>query len=750
MSGVQYSATFRHGPVSGPINGFLGAVVVTLIGRVWNKLWHEFDWFAQTFPQFPVYIPLFIAALGVFAAVAVGLRNRTDQKNIMFRSACWAVAGIWSTVTMYIGWSWIGIGILAGGAVLAGLLAPGFGTYEPPPAFQYAPGSMNFDDELLSYIVRLCNLKPHERPTLRKVETWDRNGGYTYKIEGARGSTFTWHKLRLIQQDLAAALQLDDGCPVQAEKAGTHQGAALLQIATKNFMKEPVDYPLDFTPLSIKNEFSVGRFLDGSPTLIELYQAAGLAAGQRGGGKTVLLQSMTASLARCVDVIVWHVDLNGGGMSSPWTTPYAEKKLDYPIVDWVATTPRDALRMAKVALRIAKDRKKYYQRLLIQEGVDVLPVRPDLPLIMILVDESAEVTGETAAKEAKAVSAALQEVQRIGRAMCVNVFFSTQRATAEYLPAQLKKGASVAFCTRVKDESELAYVFDWHKGIHPEDLVEPGQMFIQRATGAVRMFKGYRLLPPLMVQIAHGVQPIRARVKLDARAVKMGGAIYASRWETDDTKDFLSGLRGDDDDDGGFYDEDDLEQEITEEAEAAAGLNSDTVTGFNSTIAALRAQTQAAIAQQQAQQPPQQAPTAPATPQQAPQQAPQQPPSIPVEDQNAFLTALDALQTTEPVRPKPNEPAFGPDPGPPPPAAAFATPGPHGRRAFIVQFIEAAGEVGRKTAEVIAAVQAAGFPINREQTVKEDLKYLRETERLVTQHRGGEPVFGMWWDRDYG
>ncbi len=745
MSGVQYSATFTHGPVSGPLNGFLGSIVIVLFARAWNKTWDYWSWWSDTFPPFPVWLPIAVALLGSLAAVLVGLRRDTDSKNVIFRVVCWVGAGVWAAATINWGWSWLGFGVLAAGAVFAGLLAPGFAGYEPPPPVQSPPGSADFETELVDLIVQQANVKPHHRPTLTKVRDWDRNAGHTYKLTAVRGSTLTWTKIRDFQTDLAVALQLPEGCPVQAESAGTHQGASLLHISTKNFLAETINYPTECTPLSIMNEFSIGRFLDGTPTLIELYQAAGLVAGQRGGGKTVLLQSMTASLVRCVDVIVWHVDLNGGGMSSPWTSPFAKGEIEYPAVDWVASTPKQALKMAKVALSIARDRKARHQSLLIEQNTDVLPVRPGLPLIMIFVDESAEVTGEDAAKEAQAVSKALQEVQRIGRAMCVNVLFSTQRATGDYLPAQVKKGAGLAICTRVKDDAELAHVFDWRKGLNSDMLTEPGQMLIQRGTGAIKMFKGYRLLPAQIRDIAIATQRIRASAQLDPRAVLVGGRTYADRWADPDSTAFLAGLRGEGDENLGDVFGHDPGDDPDVYYNTSPG--DDDLTAFTNSIAALRAlraQTEAAVAaEQQASNPPAADPQPPAVPE--PQPAVK--PAIPEADQARFLAELDSLPTfAGPATPAtPSGPALA-DPEPQPDVD-----GPQARRAFIVQYVAQAGAAGRKTADIVAAVIAAGLvrEANGRQRVGEDLKVIRQDE-LLTQQRSGADVYAMWWDRDYG
>lgn len=737
---VKYSATFGHGPVSGPVNGFLGALFIVLLARGWNKsakAWNDAFPHLHHLGTFPWWAPSAIAAIGTAAALIVGYRHGTPGANIAYRVACWSVAGVWTTVTITFGWSMLGFILLCGGAVFAGVLSPVFApAIAPEPAMttEATPGE-SLEQEVLRLVMQMCGLKPHHRPTIKKVRDWERDAGSTFLITGVRGSTFSWRKLRDVVLDLAVALQLPDGCPVQAEAAGTHQAAALLHVSTRNYLGDSIDYPADYRPTSIMREdgapreFSIGRYLDGTPTLIELYQAAGLIAGQRGGGKTVLLQNITATLVRSVDVVVWHIDLNGGGMSAAWTHLYATGELRYAPVDWVATSTSSALQMASAALRIAKARKARYQRKLIEDKTDVLRISPEIPMIFIIVDESAEVTGEAAEQEARKVSTALQAVQRIGRAMCVNVLFSTQRATGDYLPAALKKGSSVALCGRVKDTAELAHVFDWHKGLDTESLVHKGQFYIQRETGPVRMTKTYRILPPQIQDISRAAQPIRERTQVDALSRRAAGRYYAQRWEHPDTVAWLAELRGE----GVTFDDDDVDFDFDDDGPDSDGSGSDgdlnDLESFNRTIRDLRAgRAKPATTQQQRPQ----APTQPTR---------RQPPSGPMSDSDvdAFLAELERMATT----PEPDLPTANPAG-----AAAVAEQNTRlARHNAILDYLRAhAGEDGVPTRAIVQFILASKLT-DRDRTVNEDLGVLR-ADGKVTQEHAGRVVYGRWWPVD--
>lgn len=684
------AATMKHGTISGPLIGGLSAIILSILGNPLGIC--------------PVWVPMLIAALGVTAAFAIGRHSGASTRNIIFRCSCWVGAALWTIGTIIWGWSVVSSAVFASALVLAGVFGSIFADETVPERTladaEVADEEVQLDPEALALrnaIVRTCSLQPKDRPVVTLKRRWNGGTGETWEVEFPAGSPLGWRSVAQHQTGIAAALRLPVGCPVNSEPAPTHQGAALLQVSRINDMDVDEDYPNDYSPRSLKNEFVLGRFLDRSPTLAELYQAAGLITGQRGSGKTVVLQVITANLMRCRDVVIWHVDLNGGGMSSAWTMPFALGQVHTPGVDWVATTPEEALLMAEVATKIAKDRKRAHQRLMLDKNVDVLPIDASLPAIIIIVDEGGEITGEEATPAARQAANALRELQRIGRAMMVNVLFSVQRATADYFPAQMKKATSLVVCMQVKDAAELAYAFDWDQGLSNDDLIHVGMGFIQRKGGPVKMFKGFRLMPQQMVEIVHATQHIRP--PLDARSLAVAGPVYLERWDRPDTRKFLEGLRGED-----------IEPGTVLTAPAPDRSEGPSMDDLLSMVAPASSSpdggAQSRVEMDQA----------------TVDQAFEALVGSGGELEPSPLTSLPAVTET-------------PAPVPPPPASKKKA-----RHAFIVAKLDEAGAAGLKRQTIIQLAQAAELIGNRPQVISEDLNTLRAAGLV-----GERPdEFGTW------
>jgi hypothetical protein len=527
----QYDWTWAHGSVAGPVLALFGTVAVTTVGWAVTRQ-------GGTFPGFA---PALVGAVAAFFSVLAGRKRWTATETVVFRSACWLLAGGFSTFTLYVGIRWWSFLAFAVVTVAEFILATGYGPAEiaEPTPEQLARGE-SFEQKMSRLITEL-SAGVKFPPSVETEEQWPHRTGYTFHVEFAIGTRHGWWDLVNIQSELAAALRLPPGCPVMARPSRRHQGGALLDVSILNDMATAIDYPPDYSPRSIKDTFPAGLLANKTEALIEVYQSSGLIAGRRGSGKTVLLQGITASALRCVDAVVWHVDLNGGGMSAPWISGYALGLMPEPVLDWVAPSPATALNVARVGAAIAKDRKSFYQSRMIAGDVDVLDVDPGVPEILIIVDEGGEVTGEDADKVALEAAKALRELQRIGRAVCVNVVFSVQRGTGDYVPAQMKKGTALKVCGQVSGEDELAFVFGWKKGLNAEDLTDKGTMFLQRDEGPVTIFKAWRLKPRQIMQIATAVLPLRPKV--DPRGRFIGGQLYADRWHHPDVLAWMDGLR---------------------------------------------------------------------------------------------------------------------------------------------------------------------------------------------------------------
>src|SRR5690606_22539142 len=130
------------------------------------------------------------------------------------------------------------------------------------------------------------------------------------------------------------------------------------------------------------------------------------------------------------------------------------------------------------ALDIARDRKRSTRALKIRSNASLMPVSPDLPEIVVIVDEGGEALSPTN-RETRELREALEEIQRIGRNEAVNVIVSSLRATQDMISANVRKQSAVRIGMYVQDEEELAYLYGWNKGLSTADLPGPGTGFVQ-------------------------------------------------------------------------------------------------------------------------------------------------------------------------------------------------------------------------------------------------------------------------------
>jgi hypothetical protein len=100
------------------------------------------------------------------------------------------------------------------------------------------------------------------------------------------------------------------------------------------------------------------------------------------------LQSIfIAQLARCIDAVVFMIDLKGGRSARPWMMPWVQGHTPRPVIDWLATTREEALTMLEALLRGGQARAASGR------GWDKITPSADVPAIILVVDETAVMTG---------------------------------------------------------------------------------------------------------------------------------------------------------------------------------------------------------------------------------------------------------------------------------------------------------------------------------------------------------------------
>ncbi|MEU5869584.1 hypothetical protein ABZ815_51065 [Nonomuraea sp. NPDC047529] len=477
--------------------------------------------------------PLWGGAATAAGAVAIVVRSAHlahPPAGLLYRLTCWLGAGSWLTYTLAAGlWSqgvWATLGV---GALTAGILAP-VGRTAPRKARGQAAGralvlgrAAKVGEEWEHRIQRVCRM----RVQVTNVVTWPTRCGFDVHVD-LPGAGATRTQLAVACDALATDARLPQGCGVEVTP-GAHRGAVVLRVATVNRLTDNIDYPADYRARSILEPFALGEYRDSSPAEVMLREASALVTGKKGSGKTTTLHALTAGIGLCRDALVWHIDLNGGGMSQAWLHPWLEGDSARPAVDWAAATPQEALTIAETALAIAKDRKKSTRALKIKANSSLMPVSADLPEIVVIVDEGAEALAPANRDPVlRDLREALEELQRIGRNEACNVVVSSLRATQDMISANIKKQSDVRVGMYVTDEEELSFLFGWNRGLSLADLPGVGCGFIQAGQGTPRPFRSYFMRPGDIVEAAQAVA--RIRPELDPAARGVAGQAYSTRY----------------------------------------------------------------------------------------------------------------------------------------------------------------------------------------------------------------------------
>lgn len=510
---VDWSLAPR-GPVSATVQGALATAAAAVAGDLAGV--HPVIGGAAT-------------AAGAVATVLRSAHLAHPPGALLYRLMCTLGAGGWITYALASGelWSqgtWAALGI---GALTAGVLSP-LGSVRRGRAL---PGrslvltrTARVGQEWEARVYRCCRL----RVQVTQVQEWPTGTGYDLHVELPGGGA-TRAQLAAAADALAADAQLPEGCGVEVSP-GEHRGAAILRVSTVNRLHEDIPMPTLRTGGSVLDPGHLGEYRDGTAAGVDLRQSSALIIGQRGSGKTNLLHVYTAQVASRRDAIVWHIDLNGGGMSQPWLHGWLTGQSERPAVDWAAADIDEALQLAAAALRIAKDRKRATRQLKIKTNSSLMPVSPDLPEIVVMLDEGAEALSPMSRdRQAQELRAMLEELQRIGRNEAVNVVISSLRATQDMISPNVRKQASVRIGMYVQDEEELAYLYGWNRGASIDDLPGPGCGFIQDGQADPRPFRAYYMPPADIVEASLAIA--RTRPELDEAAAEVAGEAYATRHE---------------------------------------------------------------------------------------------------------------------------------------------------------------------------------------------------------------------------
>jgi hypothetical protein len=518
---------WEHGPVMGTVNAAGGAFTAAAVGHA-----------AELAPVWAAGG----GGLAAFAAAVVARRADLSGSSIAYRAACWAAAGGWTARALATTpWDVTNVGMLAGGALVGGLLAPALSRHERREVERAArrlavTARQARAAEWADRVDRVCRIRGARVPAVQVWEPVDDGPGgllepgFTVEVQLPRGGVTVEH-IAAAAPALAADADLPEGCGVTV-RPGTRRSRVLIDVQMVNVLAREIPYPTDYPLGSCLTSYAIGRRPTGRPASVHTRERSVLLTGPKGGGKSNLLNVFVGRHAEMVDELVWVIDMSGGRLIVPWMRAFLERRATRPPLDWVAKDADEALRMLAAAIRIGQGRGTAYRDLMHAADTDLLPVSARIPQITIVVDESKSITGSNVTDSDRIqIAARLLQVQEELRAMAVNVIRCALRPTGDALGGiDARVQSDVLIMMKPKGE-EISKLFDRSAGLRAEDAPYPGSGLLSQDEARPAPFVAYRLTPLAIDRLAVAVSD--RRPGLDAPSARLAGVDYATRWDRD-------------------------------------------------------------------------------------------------------------------------------------------------------------------------------------------------------------------------
>ena len=189
-----------------------------------------------------------------------------------------------------------------------------------------------------------------------------------------------------------------------------------------------------------------------------------LFAGTTGSGKSGGLNVLMATLAACDDVVIWAIDLKNG---------HGTAARGHRASTGSPPRPSEAAALLADAVAILQARAAH----LAATGRRVWEPSPDMPALVIIVDEYAEL-----ADEAPDAMSDTDSIARLGRAVAVTLVAATQRPTQKAMgQGAVRSQMDTRICFRVRERKDVDLVLGQgmlSAGWHAHTLNAPGKFLV--------------------------------------------------------------------------------------------------------------------------------------------------------------------------------------------------------------------------------------------------------------------------------
>jgi len=479
-----------------------------------------------------------VAVIVIAAAIAGGLSVAAMLLARSGAAAAWAIAAAgsaagWAAYAAVAGpWSWAALTGLVVPTVILTPLWPAVRAHEArleaaerrrQAAAAAAAGARRWPE----YLARIGHRG------VQFVTREDTLSGYSVRLRLPASGRVTFKALASSRDKLEVAARVRRGSLRFEQLPGGAAHEVILHVAERDFLAETIPLPAENRRRSINDPIPLGVHADGTVCAVTLREVATLVAGVRGSGKSNMLNVLIAQLARCVDVIIFVIDLKGGRMAAPWLRPWLDAQTPRPVIDWLATTREEAEIMLRALLRGIDARSR--------SGAGGEKIRPSAaqPAVILIVDEAAVVFGmgmggprSSLEGTTNATLAGLATRLTVtGRSEAIDPILAVQRGTVTMTGSgDLKSQCSVRIGLGVATEADAALIIpdDVHVAVDLAGLQHPGSGIVQVKDGRVAPVKFYRIEHDDIAPIAAAMGNIRPAP--DGVLAEAFGAEYRERW----------------------------------------------------------------------------------------------------------------------------------------------------------------------------------------------------------------------------
>ncbi|MFD7184948.1 hypothetical protein ACFV90_33755 [Streptomyces sp. NPDC059904] len=532
-SGPVLDWTAGHGPVTGALSATTGALAIATTGAATGM---------------PPMWAMAVGGAGALGHTVAGLKVRNAGRTLAFKAASWLVGAGWTTWAITTGpLSWAALGSLATIGVGMGAGARSVALYEEAReeealaaeqrqvAREVSAERRAIAAAWVERIQRICSVTVK----VLAVEMWESGNGYSLDLEPTGGITHD----RLAQHGpaLSADAKLPHGCTASFGP-GVDQGRAILDVTSRNVLSELREYPDDYGPLSVHTGIPWGFRTNGDEVLAYVREQCALVVGPTGSGKTNLLHGILGGFSRTTDMLTWVIDLNAGSAGLPWVLPALNGELIRdngkpvrPGIDWLAGTYEEALKLLDAAIAIGLHRKRAYQGLMAKHDTDLLPISAEIPQIMLVIDEGAEILVSTD-RRMKELAKRILEFIRMQRAMGGRTVITALGATGSVLGNLIIRREAkirVALTGGETEGMDLSKMFPGRRGLRVDQAPFKGAGFMGTPESPGALFKAWRIKPSQIRDIT--VATSDRHPHLDTVSANAAGADYARRWDAERT-----------------------------------------------------------------------------------------------------------------------------------------------------------------------------------------------------------------------